>query len=185
MDATDRVWRERGLREAVLAGDEDAWRLWYEESFARLDAYAVWRCGGRRDHADELVQEVWLTAVKRLVSFDPTQGSFVGWLRGIAAQLARNYFRREQRRVFQPLSLREVEDGAIETARREEQSEQVARALTQLPDHYEAVLRAKYLDGLDVAAIAVARQTTAKAVESLLSRAREAFREAYAREEQG
>ena len=55
------------------------------------------------------------------------------------------------------------------------------RALAELPEHYEGVLRAKYLDRLTVEAIANARGDTLKAVESLLARARQAFREAYER----
>ena len=47
------------------------------------------------------------------------------------------------------------------------------RALTK------AVLRAKYLDGRSMAEIAAAWGETPKAVESLLTRARQAFREAY------
>ena len=35
-----------------------------------------------------------------------------------------------------------------------EKAERVATALAELPDHYEAVLRAKYLDRLTVEAIA-------------------------------
>jgi RNA polymerase sigma-70 factor (ECF subfamily) len=55
----------------------------------------------------------------------------------------------------------------------------VAVALAALPDHYESVLRAKYLDRLTVEAIALQRGDSQKAIESLLSRARQAFREAY------
>ena len=43
MDQSDRVWRERGLLDAALVGDERAWRAWYEESFPGLHAYALWR----------------------------------------------------------------------------------------------------------------------------------------------
>ncbi|HEV2948152.1 MAG TPA: sigma factor [Gemmataceae bacterium] len=76
MPEGDRVWRERGLRSAVLAGDEQAWRAWYEESFAGLDAFVRWRCAGRQDWADDIVQETWLVAVRRIRSFDPQRGSF-------------------------------------------------------------------------------------------------------------
>ena len=55
----------------------------------------------------------------------------------------------------------------------------MAEALAALPDHYEAVLRAKYLDRQTVDEIAAGRGESAKAVESLLGRARQAFREAY------
>ncbi len=51
MSASDRVWREKGLRDAVLAGDERAWRTWYDEAYAELYRYVLWRCGGLRDRA--------------------------------------------------------------------------------------------------------------------------------------
>ncbi len=51
--------------------------------------------------------------------------------------------------------------------------------MASLPEHYEAVLRAKYLDGQSMADIAAARGESVKAVESLLTRARAAFRAAY------
>src|SRR5439155_24980839 len=94
---SDRVWREHGLRTAVLAGDEQAWRTWYEESFNGLHAYVCWRCAGLRDLADELVQETWLTAVRRVRSFDPECASFAAWLRGIAANVLRNHLRARRR----------------------------------------------------------------------------------------
>ena len=45
------------------------------------------------------------------------------------------------------------------------------------------MLRAKYLDGRSVADIAAAGGETPKAVESLLTRARQAFRDAYGSED--
>jgi RNA polymerase sigma-70 factor (ECF subfamily) len=179
MEARDRVWRERGLREAVLGGDEQAWRLWYDELCADLSAYVLWRCGGLRDRADEVVQETWLTAVRRLSSFDPAAGSFAGWLRGIAVNLLRNHFRRDCRRQGRHEPCPRLADPADAAALRREQAEAVARALSALPEHYEAVLRAKYLDGQSMADIALARGESVKAVESLLTRAREAFRSTY------
>jgi RNA polymerase sigma-70 factor (ECF subfamily) len=173
MQAGDRVERERELRRAVLAGEEFAWRTLYGESFAALYAYVLWRCGGRRDRAEEVTQETWLTAVRRLRSFDPSAGCFASWLRGIAVNLLRNHYRREKR-PMQPLQhepLAEEEPC--------EQAERIAAALGALPEHYEAVLRMKYLDGQSVADIAAERGDSPKAVESLLTRAREAFRQAY------
>jgi RNA polymerase sigma-70 factor (ECF subfamily) len=179
MDSSDRVWRERGLREAVLAGDEQAWRLWYDESAAELAGYVLWRCGGLRERADEVVQETWLTAVRRLSSFNPAAGSFAGWLRGISVNLLRNRFRRDNRRQGMPEATVRAAEPADAEALRREQSEAVAVALASLPEHYEAVLRAKYLDGQSMADIATARGESVKAVESLLTRARAAFRSAY------
>jgi RNA polymerase sigma-70 factor (ECF subfamily) len=67
---------------------------------------------------------------------------------------------------------------AAGTAERE-RSEQIALALAELSPRYEQVLRAKYLDGLSVQVIAEQSGETPKAIESLLTRARQAFREAY------
>lgn len=177
MQAGDRVERERELRRAALAGEEFAWRTLYDDAFAGLYAYVLWRCGGLRDRADEAVQETWLTAVRRLRAFDPAAGSFAAWLRGIAANVLRNQFRREQRRM-KPL---ESEPLAAEESR--EQAERIAAALGELPPHYEAVLRMKYLEGRSVADISEERDESPKAVESLLTRAREAFRQAYLQSE--
>jgi RNA polymerase sigma-70 factor (ECF subfamily) len=96
-------------------------------------------------------------------------------LRGIAVNLLRNRFRRNGRRRTELL----VDDAVDPTAARRAAAERVAAALGALPTHYEAVLRAKYLDGGSVVDIAADRGETPKAVESLLSRARSAFRTAY------
>ena len=184
MDARERIWRERGLREAVLAGDEAAWRQWYDETCPELLAYVLWRCGGLRDHAEEVLQETWLTAVRRLPSFDPSAGSFAGWLRGIAANVLRNHLRREGRRRVSPCpATAGTAEPADAAAEKRERAESIARALAELPERYEAVLRAKYLDGRSMNEIAAAWDETPKAVESLLTRAREAFRTAYLRRE--
>src|SRR5262245_23551022 len=173
MGEAERIGRERGLRAAVLAGDERAWQSWYDESFVALDQYVVWRCGGLRDLADDVVQETWLTAVRRMRQFDPQRGSFAAWLCGISANVIRNHLRR--RRIAYGLSSL---NGDL-TARSDTQGKRVAMALAELPEHYERVLRQKYLDRQSVAEIAADWNDTEKAVESLLTRARAALRHAY------
>ena len=93
MTSDDRAQRERLLRRAVLAGDQRAWQSWYDESYVPLYAYVHWRSGGLEDLAEEVVQETWLVAVRRVRRFDPRQGSFHAWLRGIAANVLRNRLR--------------------------------------------------------------------------------------------
>jgi RNA polymerase sigma-70 factor (ECF subfamily) len=138
----------------------------------------VWRCAGLRDLADEAVQETWLTAVRRVRDFDPERGSFAAWLRGIAARIVSNHLRRtaRQRRHVQPLL---DPPAAADDTRQRETAEQIAHALAALPERYEAVLQAKYVEQRCVADIAATWGETSKAVESLLTRARQAFREAY------
>jgi RNA polymerase sigma-70 factor, ECF subfamily len=167
---------ERRLHRAVLVGDERAWRSLYDATSGGLDAYVLWRCAGLRDVADDVVQETWLIAVRRIVDFNPNRGRFLAWLRGIAANVLRGHFRR---RLPQLLVVDDHPAPAVTDCEDREQAEQIAHALALLPEDYEALLRAKYLDGLSVAAIAADWVATPKAVESLLTRAREAFRKAY------
>lgn len=176
---TDRVWRERGLRDAVAAGDDAAWRTWYEVEYAPLEAYVLWRCGSLRDLADDVMQDTWLTAVRRIRHFEPTAGSFHSWLCGIAANVVRNYLRSRRRRGGrqEPLNgeLARIDSTVVER----ERAERMAVALDGLPERYESALRMKYVDRRTVAEIAAEWSETEKGVESLLGRARAAFREAY------
>ena len=182
MNSDDRVLREEMLRRDVLAGNEQAWQIWYDETFDGLYQYVLWRCGGRRDWADEIVQETWLWAVRRMRRFAPGQGSFLSWMRGIASNVIRNHFRRQKKlwNARQPVgdALCKSDSARFQQSGSEKQ-EHIAAVLDALPDRHEAVLRAKYLDGLSVAEIAASWSTTPKSVESLLTRAREAFRDLY------
>jgi RNA polymerase sigma-70 factor (ECF subfamily) len=179
---TDRVWRERGLRDAVLAGDDRAWRAWFEQEYAPLESYVLWRCGSLSGLADDVVQETWITAVRKIRRFDPEAGSFHRWLCGIAANVIRNQLRSRRRRTARLELLNGTADREDLTVQQRDQAEQVARALAQLQPRHEEALRMKYLERMSVAEIATAWGETEKAVESVLSRARDAFREAYEHE---
>jgi RNA polymerase sigma-70 factor, ECF subfamily len=178
MGADERIEREEMLRRAVLAGDERAWQAWYDESFDALYAFVLWRSGGRREWADDTVQETWLTAVRKIRRFNPQQGDFLAWLRGLSVNVLRHHARKHERTVQRERAAARNGDRATPSADRDRQ-EQIAATLDALPGRQELVLRAKYLDGLSVAEIAVQWNETPKAVESLLTRAREAFRKLY------
>jgi RNA polymerase sigma-70 factor (ECF subfamily) len=178
MSETDRAARERLLRKGVLAGDSEAWTTLYDASFDALRAYVVWRCGGASDRADEVLQDVWLIAVRNIRRFDPAQAAFTTWLQGIAGNVLRNRLRREQT-ARAALGHAARSETIEHNAPVEEQSAVVAATLVALPERYEAVLKAKYFDRQSVAEIAAAWNETTKAIESLLTRARDAFRKLY------
>jgi RNA polymerase sigma-70 factor (ECF subfamily) len=163
---------EASLREGVLRGDPDALRAFYALAMRPLYTFCYFRLG--RDHhaTEEVVQETLLHALEVLAEFDPERGGLHTWL----AYLSRNAIRRanETRRRFVsqivPERASEPESPGLEQAAR------VSVALARLPAHYRAVLERKYFEGDPVRAIARDQVTTEKAVESLLARAREAFR---------
>jgi RNA polymerase sigma-70 factor (ECF subfamily) len=104
-------------------------------------------------------------------------------LRGIAANVRRNHVRSARRLAQRETTTddRYCDVQSKPVADDQERNEQIAAALDGLLERQESVLRAKYLDGLSVADIAVAWNESPKAIESLLSRARVAFRERFER----
>jgi RNA polymerase sigma-70 factor (ECF subfamily) len=180
MEPGDPNWEERALRAAALAGDGAAWRALYERAFEPLHAFVHLRTGRRDDATEEALQECWLIAVRRLRDFDPERGTFEGWLRGIAENVLRNLRRsaaRERARAGGgPAAAAGPREDAGASAGL---SEHIALALTALPARYQEAIRAKYEEDLSVAEISARWGETPKAVESLLSRARAAFRAAY------
>lgn len=169
--------REQALREAVLAGSETAWRALYDGNFDALYAF-VWHRAGRNVHrTDEIVQETWLVAVRRIADFDPAKGSFDAWLKGIAANVLKNHRRRWQRDDH--TRTLDLDQPAPAAEGPSQAGELMALALTALPMQYQAVLRAKYEERLSVSEIGRRWGSTAKAIESMLSRARQALRRAY------
>lgn len=179
----EREWCERGLRDAVLAGDETAWKTLYDNHFDGLYLYVYFRVNRRADAAEDMVQDCWTVAVRRIQTFDPRRAAFATWLRGIADNLLLNRKRREARRFrLWPWSKTRA---AVREATTNQNGLAVAEAIqvvfASLPEHYRAVLEARYNDGHTVAEIAADSDQSQKAIESLLGRARRAFRKEYQR----
>jgi RNA polymerase sigma-70 factor (ECF subfamily) len=180
MAADHRTLVERGLKNAAVAGDESAWEMLYTESFDQLYAYVHCRTARAADLTEEVLQETWLVAVRRIRAFDPDRGPFECWLRGIADNVLRAARRQAARRQALERAATPEERTSAPTGAGSELGERMALALTALPAHYQAVLLAKYEEGLAVAEIARRWGESAKAVESLLARARAAFRSLFA-----
>ena len=175
----ERAWHEQGLRDAALAGDAVAWRALIDQHAEAVRRYLAWRLGGRLHAVDDLAQESWLIAARSLRRFAPDRGCFQHWLFGIASNVCRNHLRSQRRSKQQSLPDHlEPSEAPVQ----HEQAERVAQALAELPEHYERLLRAKYFEEASVECIALAEGQTIKAIESMLTRARAAFRESYQRE---
>lgn len=171
-----RIEEEQRLRRAILQGQAVAWEALYERTF---DAHAAWvrlRCRDVRDLADEVIQESWMVAVKRIARFDPERAPFAAWLRGIAARVLADRIRLEQRTSTLPL-----EQPVPTTSPDLDERERIEIAMSVLPAPYREVLHAKYVERRSVVEIAEREQRSQKSVESMLSRARAAFRAACAR----
>jgi RNA polymerase sigma-70 factor (ECF subfamily) len=182
---------EREVARGLRAGEADAWRALY-------DAYAerVWRAIARlmgADSADvaDVVQETFLAAARSAHAYDAARGSLWLWLWGIARRHVALHYRKEKRhdrlraaerwlasRNGPVLRCLEGSDAAPPDVLAAAELATLVRAtLTELPDEYESVLTAKYLDGESVEHIARQERSTVTAVRSRLARARQAFRQ--------
>lgn len=175
---------EAGLTDAARRGSEAAWVDLYHRHFDPLYGFVFLRAGRHVQRTEEVVQDSWMTAVRRIRKFDAEKGTFEAWLFGIADNTLSNH-----RRKWRRADTEEIEDdhpsGDARGAELVQTRELVGLTLSGLPLDYADILRAKYTEGHSVAEISAKWKRSEKAIESLLTRARNAFREEYSKLEKG
>jgi RNA polymerase sigma-70 factor (ECF subfamily) len=184
------IFDGRWRREA-LAGGPAAVRLLAAEALRPLYRFCLYRVGGNHHLCEEVVQETLLGAIGRLAAYDPRRsgGDIFGWLTGMARNEIRRVLARERRsadlagfwqkmdaQLLSLYAMLESEPFGDELLARRETREMVNATMAQLPLPYGRALEAKYVAGQSVREIASGLGTTVKAAESLLGRARAAFR---------
>lgn len=130
---------------------------------------------------EELNQGVWLAALEGIDTYDARRGPPLDWVLGIARYKGLNYLRQKYRaKVVVMERLPEMslaQTAAVNSEWLTEKSRLLRACVESLPDRWQYVLRQKYEIGLSVKEIAELTGTSAKAVESTLSRARHRLRE--------
>ncbi|MCA8960040.1 MAG: sigma-70 family RNA polymerase sigma factor [Planctomycetes bacterium] len=180
---------ERTLAREVIRGDANALDRFQATFAPAVYRFVFFRVGGRREQAEEIVQETFLIALQGLRRFR-FEASIHTWLCGIAKNLLLQERRRSYReRLAVALDSVDPELDAMlanldetlpdEVLERAETQDLVTATLASLPLPYQEVLIAKYITSDRVEDIARRRGTSAKAVESTLTRARHAFRRAF------
>ena len=173
---------DRALVRRMLAADERAFDEFFTTYAPRLFRFALRRTGNE-DLAEEIVQTTLITAVKKLKTWRGEAALFT-WLCAICRRQLVDHWRRTAR---QPESQPFDDDPEVKAhlesltdAGRDALAERVQVTLDYLPERYGELLEWKYLQGLSVIEIAERIASTPKAVESMLTRARAAFREGFA-----
>lgn len=178
----------------MLAGDQRAFDVFFSTYAQRLAAFAARRCHLDAAGIEDIVQNSLVKAIRNLANFRGDAALFT-WLCGICRRELADHHRKSMRQpaldsldtapgwvdsapelsassAFEPLAALETSDrcGAIVTA------------LNGLPERYARALEWKYSDGLSVHEIARMLGLTTTAAQSLLSRARQAFKESWSEE---
>lgn len=177
------------LARRVLAGDEAAFNEFFDRYFPRLYRFALPRLGGNEDSAEEIVQRVLIRALERLHSYKG-EAALLTWLctlcrheiatwrdqEGKHREVSFVDDRPETRVALDALAAVDDPEAAL---RRRELSDLVQLTLDHLPGRYGEVLEWKYILELSVDEIATRLGVGYKAAESLLTRARAAFRSGF------
>jgi RNA polymerase sigma-70 factor (ECF subfamily) len=181
----DRVSPERELAQRILAGDDEALRVFYDGHLDRLYHFVLSRVDGSRHEAEEIVQETFMACLHALPRFDG-RSTLYSWLCSIAKHKVVDSRRQRTRRARVEIPLSQLEmsseglTGGVDGHRALGHHEELAKdALLALPAHYQSVLTRKYVEERTTRDIAREVGQTPKAVESLLTRARNAFRRVF------
>ena len=160
----DHMTGDEALIAAISRGQPGALGALYDRHAQSVFVILV-RMVSERTIAEELLQEVFLTAWQQAEVFDGARGTVGCWLRGIAHNLALAELRRQRRRPAPALGRSAERDDdpfagcvdpnpqPIDVAWRTERNVRLARAINQLPPPQQAVL-ALYAAGYSQSEIA-------------------------------
>lgn len=173
----------------MLAGEEAAFEEFGQRTFKAVYRFTLGRLSGDRDVAQEIVQAAMVKALSRLDTYRG-EASLTTWLCSCCRNEMLMHFRRlrtspphvelgEELRVAVGFTTSRASDAEAALLGRE-RVDQVHMALDQLPDSYARVLEWMYIERIPVKEIASRLGVQTKAAESLLTRARAAFRSSYA-----
>lgn len=174
----------------MLAGDEQAFEAFFDAYFARVYRFALPRLHGDVEAARDVVLSTLSKAMRKLAQFRGESGLFT-WICQICRHEVVDHIRAERRSRHVVLidDLPELR-AAIESVEAPEQYDLVrshgraevgrlVRAvLDHLPSSYGNALEWKYIEGESVEVIGERLGIGTTAAQSLLARARAAFREA-------
>ena len=182
---------DRFIAKRILAGDEKAFRELFDSFYPRLFRFAFARLNGDREAAADVVQQTFCKAFQALDSYRG-EAALYTWFCQICRNLIIDFCRANNREsqkvvliedhanvkaVLEALAAPLVDQPEVGLWQRDV-GRLVQATIDSLPAQYGDVLEWKYVDGWSVKEIADQIHVSAKAAESLLTRARKAFREA-------
>ncbi|MDA0977788.1 MAG: sigma-70 family RNA polymerase sigma factor [Proteobacteria bacterium] len=174
------------LAQALIAGDEQKFNEFFNQYFPRLFRFAKSRMDD--DSAiEDIVQTTMMNAMRSIASYRGEAAMFT-WLCQICRNEINMHYRKHARRApevpadddgIRPI-LEQLE--SLDSPDDDYESTQIRQLIVEildfLPGNYGQALEWKYILGLSVTEIAERLDTTDLAAQSLLARARSAFKSA-------
>lgn len=179
-DATPRPIKDSGrsLIDRALH-DKQAFTQLYRLNYSRIARY-IFRRTGCREVTEDLVSEVFLSALKRLPRYEHRDLPFHAWLYRIATNVVNQWARGERRRIRRERDhAKDTEvHGADDQTLTLQHAEDVRRALLCLDPKHQAVLMLHYTEDIGIEQIALILKRPPGTIKSRIHRARDAFRAA-------
>jgi RNA polymerase sigma-70 factor (ECF subfamily) len=186
----DDLQDERRLVRRMLDGDERAFNEFFEEYFGRLYRFALPRLNGDADAAQEVVQATLCRSMRKLNSFRGEAALFT-WICQICRRQIADYLREHGRHSARVVLIEDspeirealegiqapAGEGPEERYGKGQISSLIRAVLDRLPARYGDALEWKYVEGLSVEEIGARLGIGHTAAQSLLARARVAFRD--------
>jgi RNA polymerase sigma-70 factor, ECF subfamily len=179
------------LVRGMLAGDESAFRQFFETYFPRVYRFALPRLAGDIEATKEVVQASLTKAIRSLPSYRSDAAMFT-WLCQICRYQIVDHLRANTRHSDRIVLIDDTPElraalEAVEAPAEDEPAQRLSRAQTRalvqsvldrLPARYGDVLEWKYIEGRSVEEIGELLGVGHTAAQSMLARARTAFRDA-------
>jgi RNA polymerase sigma-70 factor (ECF subfamily) len=170
------------LVKKIRKGDQDAFKVLYRKYSDLLFAYITHNLSNNQDIAPDIWQETWCIAVEKLDNFQ-FKSSFFTWLCAIAKNKIYDYYRQTKRqdsflssgKIHFDIDSKEIDNELIDIKIQSD----VVMVLANLTDEYSYLLKEKYVENKSTDEIAIAIGKSYKATESMLKRARDAFRNKF------
>lgn len=180
---------DQKLVRRLIRGDERAFDAFVDEYYPRLYRFVFSRVDGSAEVAEDIVQNVFTNVIRKIDSYRGEAALFTWLCTFCRYEVASHWRRRGKAEVGLPEDSIDAR-GALETLvvlsektllhhEREELARMVWAVLDHLPVRYGNTLQWKYIQGLSVREIAARLGTSSKAAESVLTRARQAFRDGF------
>lgn len=181
---------DRALARRVAAGDETAFEEFFREYFPRLYRFVLGRVKGDAAVAEEIVQRTMCLVVRKMSGYRG-EASLFTWLCQICRNELSSVFRErhlgpedeipldDNPAVQAALASLSIDIGAERSRSADEIARFVRATLEYLPARYACALEMKYIRGCSVDEIGKELNISSKAAESVLSRARAAFKEGF------
>ncbi|MHC4575583.1 MAG: RNA polymerase sigma factor [Planctomycetota bacterium] len=183
--------QEKAFVRKLARMDGRAWELFCREYSLPLREYVQFSFGCSREKAEEVVHMSFVRCVRSIHTFKPSRARLSTWLKAVSRNEAHTLIDEDSKTVgVIPLStlgepaageiLEKIDSGPIpdELLAGKDLQLLVQETLLELNSRYREAIVRKYLDNLKVSEIARRMKTSEKAVESVLARARAAFRKA-------